>query len=147
MSGHFLVDFPSRNEVISIQTANSGTWTWDGKKFVDLQIESPPSRTDVRAVYDPKNNRVVLFGGIKDKTYLTDTWVFDGDSWFQICLPVSPSSRFGQIMFYDEKRNSIILLGGFQNEAPYYLNDMWELKLPSDLSTYNVPLITPIPAP
>jgi hypothetical protein len=145
MSGHFLVDFPSKSEVISIQTANNGTWAWDGKSLKNLEMESPPSRTDVRAVYDPWNNRAVLFGGIKDKTFLTDTWVFNGDSWFQIYLTNGPSPRFGQVMFYDVKRNSIVLFGGFQNDAPYYLNDMWELKLPSNLSKHEMQL-PPTPA-
>ncbi len=146
MSGHFLVDFPSKGEVISIQTANNGTWAWNGKKFVDLEAENPPSRTDVRAVYDPKNDRLVLFGGIHEKTYLTDTWIFDGNTWFQINLSQSPSPRFGQVMFYDSKRNSIVLFGGFQNDVPYYLNDMWELRLPNDLSRYKIVKLGPIPA-
>jgi hypothetical protein len=144
MSGHFLVDFPSKDEVISIQTANSGTWAWNGKKFVDLEIESPPSRTDVRAVYDSKNNRLVLFGGDQNKTYLNDTWIFNGNTWFQIDLPKNPPPRFGQVMYYDTKRNSIILFGGLQSEAPFYLNDMWELRLPSDLSKYEMKVM-PIP--
>jgi len=144
MSGHFLVDFLSKGEIFSVQTSSAGTWMWDGKEFVDLEIESPPNRTDVRAVYDSENERIILFGGIHDKNFLNDTWIFDGDSWFQVHLPVTPSPRFGQVMFYDNKRNSVILFGGLQNDDPYYMNDMWELRLPKDLSEFRITL-TSIP--
>lgn len=147
MSGHFLVDFPAKNEVISVQTSNAGTWEWDGKKFVDLGIESPPSRSEVRAVYDPKNERLLLFGGMRDKKFLDDTWAFDGNSWFQLHLPVSPLPRFGQVMFYDQKRNSVILFGGQQEKDPYYMNDTWELLLPEDLSGFKQVTLTALPNP
>ena len=52
----------------------------------------PPSRSDVRAVYDDLNHRIVLFGGIQDNNFLGDTWVFDGEAWFQIHLPINPSA-------------------------------------------------------
>ncbi len=145
MSGHSLVDFPPKSEVISIQTSSGGTWAWDGKKFNDLEIDSPPSRTDVRAAYDNQNGRIILFGGIKDKTFLNDTWIFDGTSWFELQLPVAPSLRFGHVMFYDTKVHGIVLFGGFQSDNKF-LNDTWELQLPKDLSSFKT-VLTPIPHP
>jgi len=144
MSGHFLVDFPSNKEVISVQTAGFGTWAWNGDEFSDLGVESPPSRSEVRIVYDPQYDRAVMFGGIlNSEEYLSDTWVFNGESWFQIYPPSGPSPRFGQVMFYDPTRNSIVLFGGQQADAPYYLNDTWELILPGSLSNWTTPLSTP----
>lgn len=147
MSGHFLVDFPPTGEIFSVQTSNLGTWKWDGRQFVDLGVESPPTRQDVRVVYDADNERLVLFGGMYDKKYLADTWVFDGKVWFQVRLPDFPSPRFGQVMFYDQKRNSIILTGGQQEKDPYYMNDTWELLLPEDLSEFKQLTLTAIPNP
>ena len=144
MSGHFLIDFPAKQEVISIQTAGLGTWVWNGNVFADLFTESPPSRSEVRAVYDSKYDRVIMFGGIRNsQEYLGDTWAFNGESWLQFYPPSGPSPRFGQVMFYDSAKNRIVLFGGQQADTPHYLNDTWELILPGDISGWTTPLPPP----
>ena len=144
MSGHFLVDFPPKNEVLSIMTPGE-TWAWDGRRLRSLELERIPGRSEVRAVYDSNNQRIILFGGIRDKNFLDDTWIFDGESWFEISLPSSPPPRWGHVMFYDTKRDSVIVFGGVKSDNQFS-NETWELQLPKDLTSFKA-ILTPIPHP
>src|SRR5262249_33986299 len=57
------------------------TWTWDGKTWTQqFPSVAPPSRRSdgPSMAYLPSIRRVVLFGGVQDRTPLGDTWVWDG---------------------------------------------------------------------
>jgi hypothetical protein len=47
------------------------------------QTSAPPRRFNTGLMYDPKNNNMLMFGGIKDQsgTPLGDTWTWDGKIW------------------------------------------------------------------
>ena len=132
MSGHAMIDFPVKNEIIAVQTAGYGTWSWDGNKWMNLNIESPPHRSEGRLAYDSKHNWAIFFGGIANNQFLNDTWVFDGQKWSLLALSNGPSPRYGHIMFYDPNREAVILFGGIGNNNARF-GDTWELKLPGDL--------------
>ncbi len=133
MSGHVIADFPANNEIVSVQTGGYGTWSWNGTTGKDLEIKSPPSRSEGRIAYDSIHQRIVLFGGKGKDQLLKDTWVYNGEKWLNLPLLNTPSARFGHILFYDPSRESIILFGGIGNNNTR-LGDSWELKLPDDLS-------------
>src|SRR5690242_6084323 len=67
---------------------------------------SPPSSATARLghamTYDPISKRIVLFGGIC-KTYLNDTWTFDGTTWTKENPPVAPPVCTGAAMLFDKK--------------------------------------------
>lgn len=145
MSGHTMISFPPKNEVISVQTAGYGTWTWNGKVWEQLDIENPPHRSEGRTGYDRNHRWIVFFGGIAGSQMLNDTWIFDGQRWLQLSLPSKPPIRYGHVLFYDSKRESIILYGGIGDNNTRF-GDTWELKLPNNLSNL-VELPTPSATP
>lgn len=145
MSGHTMISFPAKNEVISVQTAGYGTWTWNGKAWEKLEIESPPHRSEGRTSYDRNLRWIVFFGGIADGQMLNDTWIFDGQRWLQLSLSSNPPARFGHVLFYDPKRKSVILYGGIGSNNSRF-GDTWELKLHNNLSSLaEVPTPSAIP--
>jgi len=133
MSGHTMVSMPAENEIVSVQTSDYGTWSWDGKSWTKLEIENPPRRSEGKTAYDENHQWAVLFGGITENGSLNDTWVFNNQKWVKLSLSNNPPARFGHILFYDPTRGSIILFGGMATINTRF-GDMWELKLPNNLS-------------
>ena len=92
---------------------------------------TPPSARDGHtAVYDPVNNRMVVFGGF-DTGPRNDVWAlsFAGvPTWLQV-LPAGspPSPRVGHAAVYDPVRQRMIVIGGVDNGI--YNNEVWELTL------------------
>jgi hypothetical protein len=138
MSGHVLVQYPPENMLISIQTAEMGTWSLTENGWAKLDIPFPPARSDGRGDYGQE--KIVYFGGSAQTSRLNDTWLFTEGAWHQLSLQQSPSPRFGHILFYDEKRGSFILFGGADTN---YMNDTWELKLPEYIGGPPSPTATP----
>lgn len=145
MSGHTMIEFPLRDEIISVQTSGYGTWSWDGRVWMNLGIENPPHRSEGKLAYDRKHNWVVFFGGSTKEQPLNDTWIFDGQTWFLLSSTDGPSPRFGHVMFYDPNREAVILFGGI-GENNTRFDDTWELKLPEALPTV-VGTVTPSATP
>jgi hypothetical protein len=133
MSGHAMTGFPVKNEIISVQTAGYGTWSWDGTKWKNLEIKTPPPRSEGKIAYESNHHWAIFFGGIADNKILNDTWVYNGDEWLDLSLSDNPAARYGHVLFYDSNRDSIILFGGIGNNNTRF-GDTWELKLPDDLS-------------
>lgn len=64
--------------------------------------------------YDEASRSIVLFGGKNDsqppdRTYLNDTWTWDGLRWTQHNPPTSPKSTMGAAMAYDVVSQSVVL--------------------------------------
>ena len=134
-AAHMLVNFSSENNVVAVpSTQYVNTWKWNGSNWVEVFSLPEPSRADARSAYDSQYNRIIFFGGIENGTsFLSDTWIFDGQAWNLLNLPSLPPARYAHIMFYDIKRNSVVLFGGAGQEG--LLGDTWELVLPQDLSS------------
>jgi len=133
MSGHAMVGFPAKNEIVSVEPSGQGTWVWTGALWKKLLINNPPERSEGRIAYDSNSNRAVFYGGSANGQVLGDTWVFDGSSWQDVSLPNNPPARWGAVMFYDPILRSIVLFGGMGVNNTR-LNDTWELRLPQDIS-------------
>jgi len=55
-------------------------------------VESPSLRVNAAITYDPKNQIVLLFGGLaEDETVLQDTWVFKETEIGREWINISPS--------------------------------------------------------
>jgi hypothetical protein len=135
-SSHTMIEFSSKKEVIALNSVeNSGMWVRNGNAWLNPIPYFPFSRQDGNFIYDSQHSRAILFGGVHKNEYRNDMLVFDGTDWAELCLPtIQPSPRYASVAFYDRKRGSIILFGGGQGDS-IALDDMWELKLPEDLST------------
>jgi hypothetical protein len=104
------------------------TWAWTGSNWQSLQPSlslGPSPRYGHSAAYDPRRNRVVLFGGTDGTLFLGDTWEWDGAAWTLHTPSTSPVARRGAYMAWHGGRGRVILFGG-GDLASLYLNDTWE---------------------
>jgi hypothetical protein len=65
---------------------------------------------------------VVLFGGLDDRGYLGDTWVY-GRGWTKRTPAHRPPARVGMGMSYDALRGQVVLFGG--GDGSGLLRDTW----------------------
>jgi hypothetical protein len=113
----------------------SGTPTWQ-QMFPSGTI---PQRALHGAVYDPVNNRMIVFGGqtpgVCPCTHLNDVWVLTNangaeatpPTWIQL-NPVGqlPAQRSDFVSAYDISSNRLIVFGGLASNAQV-LADVWVL--------------------
>lgn len=95
----------------------NSTWEWDGKDWTEIKTsETPSARKNGSLAYDPVHKVMVMFGGenFDGKTVLSDTWIFDGNSWKMAETRHYPAARQGAQLFFDPNTNRIILAGGFK---------------------------------
>ena len=88
------------------------TREWDGTQWhILLPSPSPPRRESAALGYDPRMQRLVLFGGADANTgWFNDSWEYNG-VWKQPSpLPTPPSPRYGHAMATTE--NTILMFGG-----------------------------------
>lgn len=90
--------------------------------------EWPSPRFGHRMVYDPLNERVLLFGGavFEDRyTFFDDLWSYDyaTNTWTQIEDGSGPRGRFNFMMVYLPVHHQLFLFGGFS--ANDRLSDTW----------------------
>lgn len=96
----------------------------------ELIYKSPKlARSGMASSYDVHRQLIVMFGGlgkseINKDILLAETWEFDGDSWYQVNTPTTPSPRKWFGMAYDLQRKVVVIFGGNQNQS--LLNDTWE---------------------
>jgi hypothetical protein len=90
--------------------------------------------------YDEPRNEVVLFaGGDTNGNVLSDTWVWNGETWKQKFPAHHPSSRYNHGMAYDASRREVVLVGGFgpaitdpQNTDTWVWNGQdWKQRFPA----------------
>jgi hypothetical protein len=101
----------------------------------------PPARAAAMCVYDPAQDRVLVFGGGTNSDYLGDLWELDfgaGDgAWQPLLIPPGPSRRNLGLFRLDTARNRVLLFGGYgvshvdEHGTTFieYLDDTWALDL------------------
>lgn len=106
--------------VCLLATASGGAWfataaaatpspTWNQL----APTTSPPARAYAGMTYDPKVEKLVLFGGRGGGgTDLNDTWLWTGSNWREKAETDSPSPREQVAMAYDNSTNQFVLFGG-----------------------------------
>jgi len=58
------------------------TWIWDGRQWKSLPGQSPSPREMPAAVYDTRNNEIIMFGGRgEDGVTRDDLWIFRNSKW------------------------------------------------------------------
>ena len=110
------------------------TWALDssGWRIAADSVSGPPPRAHHAMAYDAARGRVVLFGGLAtDRSYLNDTWEWDGVRWQRIELS-GPPARTRHRMAFDVARGVVVLYGGAGVRPPgqtsgfNLLSDVWE---------------------
>jgi hypothetical protein len=90
------------------------TWEWDGTSWNErIPTSSPAARTDHAMAYDPRRQRVVVFGGRALGGRQDDAWEWDGDAgtWLELAPATQPSKRSGMDLAPDVT-GSLIAVGG-----------------------------------
>ena len=99
------------------------TWVWDGARWTEVTGNQPSPRAEAAAAWDPKRQRLVLFGGYSwvegARTYLQDTWEFNGKAWARFATG-GPSPRSGAAIAFDPELGQVVLFGGSPAK-----NDTW----------------------
>lgn len=96
--------------------------TWDGQNLSEIfpRGDTPFPRTMPAVAFNPKSQRVMLFGGYDDTTLKADTWEWDGKNWHLVDAgPSENQYAAGQIgrtgagtLAYDPVRQKMMLAGG-----------------------------------
>ena len=66
------------------QFYDNDLWIWDGASstWAEVQTENAPqARQNAAFDYDPVSGKFVLFGGFFGNMYLSDRWLWDGETW------------------------------------------------------------------
>jgi hypothetical protein len=110
--------------------ASYGTGTWelaDGEWSEVGTTLSPGARSGASAVYDPADQRIVLFGGYDLGVYDNDTWAFSEGEWTNVTPPDSPPVRQDAAAVLDPTGSTVLLFGGEGSSGS--LNDTWALEV------------------
>ena len=78
------------------------------------QTAGPPGLHWEGVAFDPKRQRLVVFGGVTSAgTYLAETWAWDGRGWATLAESASsPGPRHAHAMGYDAVLRRVVLFGG-----------------------------------
>lgn len=111
------------------------TWEFRQNTWRRMTLDVVPSADEMFSmVYDPKNRRVVLFGGHKGsarRKTLDETWAYQDSQWRTVKSAERPDSRRGtKILAYDCAAGTIVLFGGYTHRGTSYgfFNDTWVLE-------------------
>ncbi|MCI0497084.1 MAG: hypothetical protein L0Z54_02165, partial [Thermoplasmata archaeon] len=125
-------------------TASSDTWASKSP------TNKPYKRMGHAMAYDPRNNRVYLFGG-QESTNLNDTYYYSASGanryWNKQSPGIHPDGRFGTGMAFDG-RGTGVLFGGYMSQ---HMDDVWHfysgssewqlIEPPSRLKSYRSDLM------
>jgi hypothetical protein len=111
-------------------------WVFDFTSNQWTQIESetkPQARSGHSLVFDPKSERLFLFGGMKtsktgEMILLRDLWIYSNESgWQREFFEKGPSKRAWHAA--ELVNGNILILGGYNGAPGYHLNDIWSLNI------------------
>lgn len=96
--------------------------------------DGPSARRNAAAIYDPVEERVILFGGRDSGGDRQDLWAFDlaTERWAPLVVAgTPPSPRFTHNAVYDESMHRLLIWSGRRVDATgsSLLNDVWALDL------------------
>ena len=80
-------------------------------------------RTEAAVAYDPVRQRVVVFGGILERTSLGTTHEFDGTRW-QTLDVIGPAPRNSAVMAFHPPTGKVVLFGGAGDNGRLF-QDTW----------------------
>lgn len=113
---------------ITTQAQSPGEWLW--RNITPTEGASPEPRRNGRAIYDPLNKRIIVFGGIGQRAHLNDLWAFslESNSWTRLeASGAPPAGRLGHDAIYDPVAHQLVVWAGQQGSR--FFNDTWVLDL------------------
>ena len=106
------------------------TWEYNysNNTWTELNpLTHPSGRYGSKMVYDPVNQRGILFGG-RASAIMDDTWVYyyGNNTWVELNTTGNPDTRYWHGMAYDSHNHRVIVFGGRHAGAPNEaLEDTW----------------------
>jgi hypothetical protein len=95
----------------------------EADRWRPLDGEPLSPRTEAAVAYDPVRKRVVVFGGIFERTSLGSTHEFDGTRWHSVNVP-GPTARNSAVMAFHPPTGKIVLFGGAGDNGKLF-SDTW----------------------
>jgi hypothetical protein len=98
----------------------------------------PSDRYGHTLIYDPLNQRLVLFGGNDPGGFLNDVWVLDLSAatvgaWAPLATTGGPPPPlYAHAAIYDAVNQRMIVFGGDLGTGPPYSSETWALTLPDE---------------
>jgi len=117
-----------QNDVWALSLGESPAWT----EIVPTGT-LPGTRDEHSAIYDPIQDRMIVFGGHAGSHNYNDVWALSlgaEPAWTQLFpagTPPVPRRRHNGIL--DPLRNQMVVFGGFDTAELSCLNDVWTLSL------------------
>jgi uncharacterized repeat protein (TIGR02543 family) len=116
-----------KNDVWAINLDGTPTWT-------QLQPTGalPVTRFGASVVYDPRGDRMIVFGGNATVSTRNDTWALNlsgQPAWVQLNPQNPPPGRYYANTVYDHVRNRMIVIGGRGRFEETQMDDAWFLPL------------------
>jgi hypothetical protein len=107
------------------------SWKFHAHNWTKLNISpgaAPPPRAFASMTYDPRDQSVVLFGGLDswpatNAGKMNDTWLFKNGHWKEVFPTTNPKARYAASMTYDARDKYVLLFGGNTTFGPYA--DTW----------------------
>lgn len=110
------------------------TGVWENRQ----PAQQPPTRWGSMMVYDPKADRVLLYGGANfaegvacgfctATTVRGDLWTYDYESntWSELHASLSPPPHHFPVLEYVPSIDRVLLFGGYQQGFTSLFNDTW----------------------
>lgn len=120
---------------------NNDVWIFEDNYWTELKLEGrvPEKRSFHSAVWDSKNDRMLIFEGYGEETFRNDLWGFDGNGWTELTLRENHiKERHAHTAVWDSKNNRMFIFGGYVDKAyiskgemspdeerHVYMNDLW----------------------
>jgi len=120
----------STNDVWVLQLGEEPRWT----RIVPVG-ESPSPRYGATGVFDPRENRMLVFGGQDSTGLRSDLWALalQGRPKWRLLHPSgpTPAARYRHTATLDPAGRRVIVFGGWGRTGPstWYLGDVWQLSL------------------
>jgi len=93
--------------------------------------DTPTTRWGSTGIYDPVDDRMIVFGGVQLATGFNDVWALSlgGAPVWTPLAPTGtlPGGRWTHAAAYDPLRGRLLVFGGYNGTT--YLNDVWALTL------------------
>jgi hypothetical protein len=98
---------------------------------VSPEGERPLERCLMRAVWDSRSERLLMFGGQSTgRPFLGDLWELADGEWRELTTNTSPSPRNFYAMAFDADAGRVVLYGGNTQDGP--VSDVWFFDSASD---------------
>ncbi len=125
-------EFPSDIQVWALSLAGTPSW-----ERLSANKPAPARRWGQSAVYDPVDDRVIMFGGMQlapvAYSYTAETWSYSLTTGDWSLLAESPPAligREGHGAMYDPVNQRMLVFGGHcEAGSRHFLDDLWELRL------------------